>query len=70
MSDIDTRTGILEALYAGYVAEEKKANANLNNYLNSAAGIGEHPDIVSEAKKLLEQIGSARANRDMVKSLL
>ena len=70
MSDIDTRTGILEALYASYVAEEKIANANLNNYLNNAAGIGEHPDIVSEAKKLLEQIGSARANRDMVKSLL
>jgi len=70
MSDIDTRTEILDALYSIYVAEEKKASANLSNYLNNAAGIGEHPDVVAEAKKLIEQIGSARANRDMVKSML
>tara|TARA_R100001509_G_scaffold164919_1_gene144235 strand:- start:1363 stop:1569 length:207 start_codon:yes stop_codon:yes gene_type:complete len=65
-----TKTEILEALVATYVAEEKTAGTNLNNYLNNAAGIGEHPDIVAEAKKLVEKIGSARANRDLVKSML
>jgi len=64
-----SRTLILEALYAVYVAEEKKAFANLNNYLNNAAGIGEHPDVVAEAKKLVENIGSARANIELVKSM-
>ena len=66
----NTNTEILEALIATYVAEEKAAGANLNNYLNNAAGIGEHPDIVAEAKKLVEKIGAARANRDLVKSML
>ena len=65
-----TKTEILEALVATYVAEEKTAGTNLNNYLNNAAGIGEHPDVVAEAKKLVEKIGSARANRDLVKSML
>mgnify|MGYP003135389955 FL=1 len=66
----NTNTEILEALVATYVAEEKAAVANLNNYLNNAAGIGEHPDVVAEAKKLVEKIGAARANRDLVKSML
>ena len=66
----NTNTAILEALVATYVAEEKAAGANLNNYLNNAAGIGEHPDVVAEAKKLVEKIGAARANRDLVKSML
>ena len=66
----NTNTEILEALVATYVAEEKAAGANLNNYLNNAAGIGEHPDVVAEAKKLVEKIGAARANRDLVKSML
>ena len=66
----NTNTEILEALVAIYAAEEKSAGANLNNYLNNAAGIGEHPDIVAEAKKLIEKIGSARANRELVKSML
>lgn len=65
----NTNTDILEALHAIYVAEEKTAGANLNNYLNNAAGIGEHPDVVAEAKKLVEKIGAARANRELVKSM-
>ena len=65
----NTNTEILEALVAIYAAEEKAAGANLNNYLNNAAGIGEHPDIVAEAKKLIEKIGSARANIELVKSM-
>ena len=65
----DTKTEILEALYSIYVAQEKTARANLNNYLNNAAGIGEHPDVVAEAKKLVEQLGSAQANADLVKQL-
>ena len=69
MSDTN-KINILDALYAIYTADELQATANLNNYLNNAAGIGEHPDVVAEAKKLVEKIGAARANRDLVKSML
>ena len=65
----NTNTDILEALHATYVAEEKTARANLNNYLNNAAGIGEHPDVVAEAKKLVEKIGAACANQELVASM-
>ena len=56
----DTGSKILEALFSIFDGEEKKAQANLTNYLNNAAGIGEHPDVFSEAKKLVEDIEHAR----------
>ena len=48
---------------------KKKAQANLTNYLNNAAGIGEHPDVVAEAKKLVEEIEHARHCREIVQSM-
>ena len=66
----NTNTEILEALVATYVAEEKAAGANLNNYLNNAAGIGEHPDIVEECKKLIKDIAEAREIIETVNSLV
>ena len=65
----DTGAKILEALYSIFTGEEKKAEANLNNYLNNAAGIGEHPDVVAEAKKLVEEIEHARHCREIVQSM-
>jgi len=50
---------IVDALQAKYVAQKLQAVANLQNYLANSAGIGEHPDIVSECDKLLEQISQA-----------
>ena len=50
---------IVDALQAKYVAQKLQAVANLQNYLANSAGIGEHPDIVSECDKLLQQISSA-----------
>ena len=65
----DTGSKILEALFSIFDGEEKKAQANLTNYLNNAAGIGEHPDVVAEAKKLLEEIEHARHCREIVQSM-
>lgn len=65
----DTGAKILEALHSIFTGEEKKAEANLFNYLNSAAGIGEHPDVVAEAKKLVEEIEHARHCREIVQSM-
>tara|TARA_B100000401_G_C52428129_1_gene541399 strand:- start:268 stop:474 length:207 start_codon:yes stop_codon:yes gene_type:complete len=65
----DTGAKILEALFSIFDGEEKKAQANLTNYLNNAAGIGEHPDVVAEAKKLVEEIEHARHCREIVQSM-
>jgi len=52
-------TPLFQAVEAHFLAMRAKAVVNLNNYLNSSAGIGEHPDIVAEAIKLLETIDHA-----------
>lgn len=65
----DTGSKILDALFSIFDGEEKKAQANLTNYLNNAAGIGEHPDVVAEAKKLVEEIEHARHCREIVQSM-
>ena len=65
----DTGSKILEALFSIFDGEEKKAQANLTNYLNNASGIGEHPDVVAEAKKLGEEIEHARHCREIVQSM-
>ena len=65
----DTGAKILEALFSIFDGEEKKAQANLTNYLNNATGIGEHPDVVAEAKKLVEEIEHARHCREIVQSM-
>ena len=62
----ETGVKILKALELIFSGEEVKAEANLNNYLNNAAGIGEHPDVVTEAKKLVEQIEHARHCKEIV----
>ena len=65
----DTGAKILETLFSIFDGEEKKAQANLTNYLDNAAGIGEHPDVVAEAKKLVEEIEHARHCREIVQSM-
>ena len=61
---------IVEALNAKYMASKLEAIANLQNYLSNPAGIGEHPDIVSECAKLLEQISAADGNLATLQSLV
>ena len=39
---------IMNAVYAEAEAKELKSIANLQNYMVSSVGIGEHPDIVGE----------------------
>jgi hypothetical protein len=64
----DTGVKIVNALESIFEGEELKAEANLNNYFNNATGIGEHPDVVAEAKKLVEQIEHARHCKEIVQS--
>ena len=61
---------IMNALLLDAQAQEAKAIANLQNYMSNPAGIGEHPDIVAECKKLVKDIAEAREMIETVKTLV
>lgn len=61
---------IMNAIIAEANAKEAKAIANLQNYMNNPAGIGEHPDIVAECSKLIKDIAEAREMRQTVQSMV
>ncbi len=50
---------MLEALVLKLRGEIAVAKANVDVYLNNAAGIGEHPDIVEAIETQIEKIASA-----------
>ena len=60
---------IMNALMKEAEAKEAKAVANLQNYMSSAVGIGEHPDVVAECMKLVKDIAEAREIAETVTSL-
>ena len=53
---------IITAAAAKFEADHTAAVTNLSLYLNSATAIAEHPDIVSEAIKLIQKITEAEDN--------
>ena len=61
---------IVNALLSEANAKEAKAIANLQVYLKNSVGVGEHPDVVGECKKLIDDIASARETRQTIESLL
>lgn len=60
----------IEALKLHYASRVSKAEANLLNYFNNPAGIAEHPDIVAELVKLVDEIGAAKGGLEIVDSLV
>jgi len=50
---------LYNALEARYKAQKSEALATLSVYFNNAAGIGEHPQIVDEMDKKVEQYANA-----------
>jgi|21_taG_2_1085346.scaffolds.fasta_scaffold00045_44 hypothetical protein len=51
-------------------ADRAIAVANLNTYLKSPVGVGEHPNIVGEVEKLLGDIATADGKLEALKSLI
>jgi len=49
----------VDALKAKYQAEKLEAIATLEVYVKNSAGIGEHPQIIEEMAKLVEQVANA-----------
>ena len=52
---------VLMAVESHFQAKRSRAVANLNNYMSSAVGVGEHPDIVEECIKLVETVDNAES---------
>tara|TARA_B100001123_G_C15299920_1_gene1020647 strand:- start:90 stop:332 length:243 start_codon:yes stop_codon:yes gene_type:complete len=61
---------LLNALVAHYNANLQRAEANLLNYFKNSAGIGEHPDIVGEMAKLVDEVGSARGSLQVLNDMV
>ena len=61
---------IVDALQAKYIAEKLEAIANLQNYLSNSVGVGEHPNVVAEADKLITQITDADGKLAVLKSMV
>lgn len=56
----------IDALKARFQAEKLEAIATLEVYVKNAAGIGEHPQIIEEMAKLVEQATNANDCLDMI----
>ena len=50
---------IIEALQAKYVASKLEAVANLKNYVENPAGIGEHGDITDTIAEQISKVAEA-----------
>ncbi len=64
------KTELINALAAKFNADKLKAFANLQNYMNNPAGIGEHPDIVDECEKLIDAIATADGKLEALQKLV
>ena len=64
------RVLILSALAAKYSAELEVLAVNLENYLSGSVGVPEHPDLVGEVDKLIEQVAAAEEKLKIINDLL
>jgi len=55
---------ILSAMYCKYKAEVEYHRANIDIYLNTPAGIGEHPDVLAAIDVELDRMAIARGKLD------
>lgn len=61
---------LLRALKAHAQGHIQKHKANLEVYLSSPVGIGEHPDIIAAMETELEQLAKWDDNFEMIKKYL
>ena len=52
---------LIAAVAAQYIAQRARSTANINTYIMNAVGVAEHPDIVGELVKLVEEIDHAES---------
>ncbi len=59
MSQDTRRETKFDALYKKYEADIAIAKAELDNYFEVSVGVGEHPHIIEDMDKLLDNLTSA-----------
>ena len=63
------KKAILTALEDRYKAQISEADATLKIYLENSVGIGEHPQHLNEADKLIQKIANAEENLKVLEEL-
>ena len=58
---------MIDALRKMYEAEIAHAQANIDVYLNSPVGIGEHPDLVSAVDEQIDKMAHAEDKLEILK---
>ena len=58
---------LYKAAYAKAVEQKEEALATLDIYFNNAAGIGEHPDLLTEVDKYVELLAGANDKIEALK---
>ncbi len=61
---------LLKAALSHFVALRDRTVANLNVYLASPAGVGEHSDIVEEVVNMVEDLDRANSCIDLLNGLM
>ena len=51
---------ILQALYCKYLGEMEMYRANIDIYLSTPAGIGEHPDVLGAIDEMMDKMAGVR----------
>ena len=59
---------MLQALYCKYLGEMEMYRANIDIYLNTPAGIGEHPDILGAMDEMVERMAGGRDKIETLRS--
>lgn len=64
------RALILKALISKYESELQVLAVNMENYFSNAVGVAEHPDIIGEIDKLIEQVSATEEKLRIVNEIL
>ena len=64
------REQLLRTALLQFEAAQSKAQSNLEIYLRSASGIGEHPDVVAEIVTLVNAITEAEEGKKYIQEKL
>tara|TARA_Y100000389_G_C17463986_1_gene523998 strand:- start:3112 stop:3321 length:210 start_codon:yes stop_codon:yes gene_type:complete len=60
----------VDALATRYLADKAEALSNIENYIRNSAGIGEHPNIIEELDKLVDQWTTANDKYEALKQIM
>tara|TARA_Y100000114_G_scaffold77128_1_gene70839 strand:+ start:142 stop:375 length:234 start_codon:yes stop_codon:yes gene_type:complete len=59
---------MLQALYCKYLGEMEMYRANIDIYLSTPAGIGEHPDVLGAMDEMVEKMAGVRDKIETLRS--